>query len=56
MDMSLALLGVLAVLLTIIYLPFILELSVSLDKFRDYILSLGNLGAVVFIFFKCSKQ
>ena len=51
-KMSLALLGVLVILLTIKYLPLILELSVSLDKFREYILSLGNLGAVVFIFFQ----
>lgn len=51
-KMSLALLGVLVILLTIKYLPFILELSVSLDKFRNYILSLGNLGAVVFIIFQ----
>lgn len=51
-KLSLASLGILVILLTIKYLPFILELSLSLDKFRDYILSLGDLGAVVFIFFQ----
>lgn len=51
-KMLLALLGVLVILLTIKYLPLILKLSVSLDRFRDYILSLGKLGAVVFIFFQ----
>ncbi|WP_343827008.1 TVP38/TMEM64 family protein [Clostridium subterminale] len=34
------------------YLPRILELTVSLDKFRNYIISLGSFGSVVFIFFQ----
>ena len=34
------------------YLPRILELTVSLDKFRDYIISLGSFGSVVLIFFQ----
>ena len=48
----LVLLSVLVIMLVLKYLPFILEISVSLGEFRDYIISLGNLGAVVFILFQ----
>lgn len=48
----LALLGFLAIILVLKYLPRILELTVSLDKFRDYIISLGSFGSVVLIFFQ----
>ena len=49
---SLVLLGVLTVALTIEYLPVIRELTVSIDKFREYILSIGYLGSVVFFLFQ----
>lgn len=51
-KISLALLGFLAILLVLKYLPRILELTISLDSFRNYIISLGSLGSVVFIFFQ----
>ncbi|WML32725.1 TVP38/TMEM64 family protein [Clostridium sp. OS1-26] len=44
--------GVFTVLLALKYLPYILELTMSLDKFRSYIVSLGSLGSIVFIFFQ----
>lgn len=40
------------IILTLKYLPYILELTVSLDKFRDYIISLGHFGALVLILFQ----
>ena len=49
---SLALIGVLAIILTIKYLPVILELTVSVDKFKNYILSTGKLGPAIFILFE----
>lgn len=51
-KISLALLGVLAIILTINYLPAILELTVSIDKFKNYILSTGKFGPAVFILFQ----
>lgn len=48
----LALLGLLAIILALKYLPLMLELTVSLDKFRNYIISLGSFGSVVLIFFQ----
>ncbi|WP_346888867.1 VTT domain-containing protein [Clostridium sp. UBA1056] len=51
-KISLALLGFLIIILVLKYLPRILELTVSLDKFRDYIISLGSFGSVVLIFFQ----
>lgn len=48
----LALLGIFTIILVIKYLPRIIELTVSLDKFRDYIVSLGRIGSIVFIFFQ----
>ena len=51
-KISLALLGFLTIILVLKYLPRILELTVSLDKFRDYIISLGSFGSVVLIFFQ----
>lgn len=50
--LPLVLLGILAVILVLKFLPNILELTLSLDKFRSYIVSLGNLGFIVFIFFQ----
>lgn len=40
------------VLLVLKYLPYIIQLTVSLDKFRDYIISLGNLGPIALILFQ----
>lgn len=51
-KLPLILLGILAVILVLKFLPSILELTLSLDKFRSYIVSLGNLGFIVFIFFQ----
>jgi uncharacterized membrane protein YdjX (TVP38/TMEM64 family) len=51
-KISLAILGFLTIILVLKYLPRILELTVSLDKFRDYIISLGSFGSVVLIFFQ----
>lgn len=51
-KLPLILLGILAVILMLKFLPNILELTLSLDKFRSYIVSLGNLGFIVFIFFQ----
>ncbi|WP_097028414.1 TVP38/TMEM64 family protein [Clostridium peptidivorans] len=48
----LALLGLLTIILALKYLPLMLELTVSLDKFRNYIISLGSFGSVVLIFFQ----
>lgn len=36
----------------LIYLPEILKLTVSIDDFRDYILSTGKSGPIIFIFFQ----
>lgn len=47
-----ALLGVLTVILIIKYLPNILAVTVSPDKFRNYIISLGSFGSVAFISFQ----
>lgn len=44
--------GIVAITLTIKYLPYIIEITTSLDKFRDYIVSTGRLGAFLFIFFQ----
>lgn len=46
------LLAIVAIMLTFKYLPYILELTVSIDKFSNYIISLGNLGSLVFILFQ----
>ncbi|OCA96696.1 TVP38/TMEM64 family protein [Clostridium beijerinckii] len=48
----LALLGILAIAVTIEYLPYIIEITMSLDKFRDYIISTGKFGSFLFIFFQ----
>ena len=42
----------LTIILVLKYLPHIIELTVSVDKFRDYIISLGSFGSVVLIFFQ----
>ncbi|WP_411168396.1 TVP38/TMEM64 family protein [Clostridium sp. MB05] len=47
-----ALLIFLTIILVLKYLPHIIELTVSVDKFRDYIISLGSFGSVVLIFFQ----
>lgn len=51
-KIPLVLLGILTVILILKFLPNILELTLSLDKFRSYIVSLGNFGFIVFIFFQ----
>lgn len=51
-KMLMYLLGICAAALVLKYLPNILELTMSLDKFRNYIVSLGKLGTIVFIFFQ----
>lgn len=51
-KISLAILGFLIVILAIKYLPVILELTVSVDKFRNFILSIGKSGPIVFILFQ----
>jgi uncharacterized membrane protein YdjX (TVP38/TMEM64 family) len=48
----LVLIGILAITIVLDYLPNILELTLSIDKFRNYIISLGHLGSIVFIFFQ----
>ncbi|ADL52849.1 TVP38/TMEM64 family protein [Clostridium cellulovorans] len=48
----LALLGGLAVVLIIKYLPYLIEITVSLDKFRDYIVSTGKFGVIMFVSFQ----
>lgn len=48
----LLLLVILSIFLFIRYAPAILELLSSLDKFRDFILSSGNWGPVMFILFQ----
>ncbi|WP_026886958.1 TVP38/TMEM64 family protein [Clostridium beijerinckii] len=48
----LALLGTLAIAVTIEYLPYIIEITMSLDKFRNYIISTGKFGSFLFIFFQ----
>jgi uncharacterized membrane protein YdjX (TVP38/TMEM64 family) len=48
----LAVLGVLVVILFFQNMPGIIRLTVSIDGFRDYILSLGKLGPVVFLLFQ----
>lgn len=48
----LAVLGVFVAILVIKYLPNILELTMSIDKFREYTLSLGKLGPLVVILFQ----
>lgn len=51
-NILLALLGGLVIALTIKYLPYILEITMSLDKFRNYIISTGKFGTFLFIFFQ----
>lgn len=51
-KIPLVLLGILTVILVLKFLPNILALTLSLDKFRSYIVSLGNLGFIVFILFQ----
>lgn len=48
----LILLAVAVIIPVIIYLPEILKLTVSIDGFRDYILSMGRSGPIIFIFFQ----
>ncbi|MFM9278682.1 TVP38/TMEM64 family protein [Paenibacillus jiagnxiensis] len=48
----LAFIGLLVMILAIQYLPEILKLTISVDRFRDYILSTGNLGPIIFILFQ----
>lgn len=48
----LILLAIVVIIPVIIYLPEILKLTVSIDGFRDYILSMGRSGPLIFIFFQ----
>lgn len=48
----LAVLGGVVIILTIKYLPYILQITMSLDKFREYIISTGRFGTLIFIFFQ----
>ncbi|KZL94005.1 TVP38/TMEM64 family protein [Clostridium magnum] len=48
----LVLLGAFTAIMLVKYLPIILELTMSLDKFRSYIVSLKGLGSIVFIAFQ----
>ncbi|NMM65886.1 TVP38/TMEM64 family protein [Clostridium sp. P21] len=48
----LVLLGVFTAIILVKYLPTILELTMSPDKFRSYIVSLKNSGSIVFIAFQ----
>ena len=48
----LVLLGTFTAIMVVKYLPIILELTMSLDKFRNYIVSLKGLGSIVFIAFQ----
>ncbi|AZK45650.1 TVP38/TMEM64 family protein [Paenibacillus lentus] len=45
-------LGLLMMVLIICYSPEILKLTMSLDHFRDHILSTGKLGPIILIFFQ----
>lgn len=45
-------LAVLMVILLIIFMPKLLLITVSLDEFKNYILSMGRLGSVMIIFFQ----
>ncbi|MNI24538.1 TVP38/TMEM64 family inner membrane protein YdjZ [compost metagenome] len=47
-----ALLGIAIVVLSIRYVPDIIRLTVSIDRFRDYVLSTGNLGPIIIILFQ----
>lgn len=51
-KIGLAFLGIVVVILVLKYLPEILKVTVSIDRFRDYILSMGELGPIGFIFFQ----
>lgn len=43
-KIALIILGIIVVILAFRYLPQLIELTTSLDKFRDYIISTGSLG------------
>ena len=51
-KISLGLLGVLVIVVMLKYLPTMLELTASVDEFRDYILSIGKLGPLAVILFQ----
>ncbi|WP_310938806.1 VTT domain-containing protein [Clostridium sp. SHJSY1] len=51
-KLSLVLFGIVMLALAFKYLPYFLEITVSLDKFSNYILSLGHLGSIVLILFQ----
>lgn len=48
----LACLGLVTTIVFIRYLPQLLRLTMSLDGFRDYILSTGKLGPVMLVLFQ----
>ncbi len=51
-KISLVILGLLVIIPLLKHLPAILELTVSVDKFRDYIISTGKIGPLIFILFQ----
>ncbi|MBW5448715.1 TVP38/TMEM64 family protein [Cohnella sp. CFH 77786] len=51
-KITVASLGLVIFVLVIQYLPHILRLTVSIDEFRDYILSTGKLGPILLIFYQ----
>lgn len=51
-KLLLILLGIVVIILIRKYLPNILTLTVSVDSFRDYILSIGKLGPFALILFQ----
>ncbi len=51
-KISLVILGLLIIIPLLKHLPAILELTVSVDKFRDYIISTGKIGPLIFILFQ----
>ncbi|WP_315109531.1 VTT domain-containing protein [Clostridium intestinale] len=51
-KIALIILGIIVVILAFRYLPQLIELTTSLDKFRDYIISTGKFGAFLVIFFQ----
>lgn len=51
-KISLVILGLLVIIPLLKHLPAILELTVSVDKFRDYIISTGKIEPLIFILFQ----
>ncbi|MNW36642.1 TVP38/TMEM64 family inner membrane protein YdjZ [compost metagenome] len=45
-------LGIIVTVVFLLYSPEIIKLTVSLDRFRDHILSTGKLGPIILVFFQ----